>query len=114
MAEPVRLSLVYATWCPHCVPISTDRAPLLAGQLGVPLRLLDIDVRAQEDEADRLVRMFGTWDEDYVIPQAFLEWSDGTADAVLVAVRGSPLGETRKMWDGILADPKRILRRATP
>jgi len=113
MAEPIRLTLVSATWCPYCVPTSTDRAPLLAKRLGVPFRLLDIDVPASEDEADRLVRAFGAWNDDYVIPQAFLEWSDGTADAILVAVRSSPIGETRKAWDALLADPERLRRRAT-
>ncbi|MCI4369744.1 MAG: hypothetical protein L3J81_00265 [Thermoplasmata archaeon] len=112
MAEPVRLSLVYATWCPHCVPLSTDPAPVLAKRVGVPLRLLDIDVQASEEEADRLVRTFGTWDDDYVIPQVFLEWSDGTADAVLVAHRGSPLSETRLMWEKLLDDPARLVARA--
>jgi hypothetical protein len=32
--RPTRLYLVYAEWCPHCVPFSTDRAPKLADGRG--------------------------------------------------------------------------------
>ena len=66
--KPVRLTLVEATWCPHCDPLSTERVPVLAKRLGVAARLLDIDVPAEEAEADRIVRAHGLWDEDYVIP----------------------------------------------
>ncbi|MCI4320844.1 MAG: hypothetical protein L3K18_04000 [Thermoplasmata archaeon] len=109
--SPRQLTLVLATWCPHCVPLSTERAPELAKRLGVPLRVLDIDDRTEEVEADRLVREFGTWDDDYVIPQVFLEWSDGTARPVLVADRGSPTAVTRQMWERLLAHPESALAR---
>jgi hypothetical protein len=111
-ASPVRLTLVAAEWCPHCVPLSTELLPVLAKRLGLPSRVLDIDDRAQELEADRLVRSFSRWDDDYVIPQLFLERSDGTADAILVALRGSPTSVTRQMWDALLADPDRAVSRA--
>jgi thiol-disulfide isomerase/thioredoxin len=111
--KPVRLSLVEATWCPHCYPLSTERAPVLAQKLGVPLRVLDIDVPAQEAEADGLVREHGEWDDDYVIPQVYLEWSDGSVDPVLVAARGSPTSVTRGMWERLLAEPDLLLRRAS-
>jgi thiol-disulfide isomerase/thioredoxin len=111
-AKPLRLTLVEATWCPHCHPLSTELAPLLAKRLGVPARLLDIDVPAQEAEADRLVLAHGNWDEDYVIPQMFLEWDDGSVEPVLIAIRGSPTSLTREMWGKLLADPEKLLDRA--
>ncbi|MCI4325073.1 MAG: hypothetical protein L3K00_04215 [Thermoplasmata archaeon] len=109
-APPVRLTLITATWCPHCVPLSTDRLPALAKRLGLPSRVLDIDDPTQETEADRLVRSFGRWDDDYVIPQLFLERTDGTADPILVGVRGSPTSLTRQRWEELLADPDRFTK----
>jgi len=47
-------------------------------ELAVPVRLLDIDVPQQEKEADRMVSEHGDWSEDYIIPQIFLEFADGT------------------------------------
>jgi hypothetical protein len=110
-AKPVRLTLIAATWCPHCHPLSIEPTHRLAKLLGVPSRILDIDVPSQEEEADRLVREFGTWDDDYVIPQLFLEWSDGSADPVLVAHRGSPTSVTRAMWEHVLEAPDRLMSR---
>jgi hypothetical protein len=49
---------------------------------GIPLNLLDIDVPEQEAEADELVRAFGDWCEDYLIPQVFFEFEDGTIQHV--------------------------------
>jgi hypothetical protein len=114
MAKPLRLSLVYAHWCPHCDPISTDLAPVLATRLGVPLRLLDIDDPKTALDADRIVEEHGLWDPDYVIPQAFLEWDDGRVDPVLIAERGSPTMVTRAMWEKLLTDPAALLARTAP
>lgn len=100
---PQRLSLVYAGWCPHCVPISTERLPRLAARLSVPSRPLDIDLPAEEVLADELVRRHGDWTEDYLIPQLFLEWSDGTVDHLLTGVPGSVEG-TRRAWERLLSD----------
>lgn len=111
VAKPVRLTLVSATWCPHCHPLSTDRAPQLAKSLGVPARILDIDRRAEEEEADRLVRAHGDWDEDYLIPQLFLEWSDGAVTHLLTGTPGATSG-TRASWEKLLADPARLAKRA--
>ena len=96
-ARPVRLDLVMADWCPHCRPTSTDVAPTLARQLGVPLRELDIDDPAQERIADDLVKEHGDWTPDYLIPQVFLEWSDGRIEHLLTGVPGSVEG-TRRRW----------------
>lgn len=102
VAAPIRLDLVIATWCPHCVPESVARAPRLAKQLGVPLRILDIDVPAQEREADRLVARFGDWTPDYLVPQLFLARADGSIEHLLTGVPGDPAEGTRKAWDRVL------------
>ncbi|HEY6237791.1 MAG TPA: hypothetical protein VIZ68_01210 [Thermoplasmata archaeon] len=100
-AQPVRLDLVMATWCPHCVPVSTDPAPELARRIGVPLRILDIDHREQELAADELVRDHGDWTEDYLIPQIFLTFSDGRVEHLLTGVPG-PTEGTRALWAALL------------
>jgi hypothetical protein len=101
---PVRLDLVMADWCPHCRPASTEPAPLLARALGVPLRILDIEDREQERIADRLVLEHGDWTEDYLIPQVFLEWSDGHVEHLLT---GDPAGisGTKHRWEELLKRP---------
>ena len=98
---PVRLDLVYAQWCPHCVPASTNRAPSLARRLHVPLRELDIDRPDDEAIADRLVREHGDWSEDYLIPQVFLEWDDGRVTHLLTGVPG-PVSGTIAEWERLL------------
>jgi glutaredoxin len=103
MAEPSgdRLVLVHARWCPHCVPISTDAAPRLAAALGVPLTLLDIDRPAEELQADDLVRRYGDWTEDYLIPQVFLDRGSGRVTHLLTGVPGSLTG-TEEAWKRLL------------
>ena len=101
-ARPQQLDLVMAEWCPHCSPLSVEMGEKLAQRLGVPLRILDIDERAQELVADRLVREHGDWTEDYLIPQVFLEWSDGRIEHLLTGIPGSVTG-TRRAWEDLLA-----------
>lgn len=100
--HPVRLDLVYASWCPHCVPISVDRAEELARRLAIPLRRLDIDAREQEVVADRLVLEHGDATDDYLIPQVFLEWSDGAVEHLLTGIPG-PVAGTAAAWKAVEA-----------
>ncbi len=97
-----RLTVVLAQWCPHCVPLSTKYARRLAQRLRVPLRILDIDRKAQVREADRLVRRFGDPAPDYLIPQVFLEWSDGSVQHLLTGF-SEQVARTQKAWDDLLA-----------
>ena len=108
--RPVRLTLVYAHWCPHCDPLSLDEAPKLARTLGVPMRRLDIDEPEEELLADALVRSYGTWTEDYLIPQAFLEWSDGSVTHLLTGVPGDPSEGTAAAWRALLAQGRKLLQ----
>lgn len=73
-----RISTVIAKWCPHCYPLSVDNAKRMAEDLDVQLRVLDIDREDDVKIADQLVSEYGDNAEDYLIPQIFLEYKDGT------------------------------------
>jgi thiol-disulfide isomerase/thioredoxin len=98
--HPSRLTIVLADWCPHCVPLSEAKVHELGERLGVPVRRLDIDDPAEEREADALVKAHGDWSPDYLIPQVFLEWTDGHVEHLLT---GFPEGvpRTRRAWDDL-------------
>ncbi|MGC2034419.1 MAG: thioredoxin family protein [Thermoplasmata archaeon] len=101
IVRPAKIVLVYAHWCPHCVPVSTEPVDRLGALLGVPVQLLDIDVPGEEIIADELVKRYGDWVEDYLIPQVFLEWSDGRVEHLLTGTPGS-LDGTRRNWQRLL------------
>jgi len=101
VAEPKRLTIVLAPWCPHCVPLSVTEGNRLARRLKIPLRLLDIDHAAQEREADRLVRRYGDSAPDYLIPQVFLEWSDGRVQHLLTGF-SEEVPRTARAWADLL------------
>ena len=73
-----RLTIVLAQWCPHCVPLSLERAQRMAKELNFELRVLDIDPPDQAKEADTLVKEHGDFAEDYLVPQVFIEQDDGS------------------------------------
>ena len=99
--RPIELTIVLADWCPHCVPLSEEKVRQLGRRLGIPVRRLDIDDPEQERAADALVRSHGDWSPDYLIPQVFLEWSDGSVEHLLT---GFPEGvsRTRRAWEDLL------------
>lgn len=110
--RPRRLTVVLAQWCPHCVPLSVRNGRRLARQLRVPLRILDIDRRAQTRAADRIVREHGDHSPDYLIPQVFLEWSDGRVEPLLTGF-SEQVPRTAQAWRDLLSsDWLRSLRRA--
>lgn len=74
--------IVFARWCPHCHPLTVEAFEELSQRTGIPIRLLDIDQPKEETEADELVRKFGDWCEDYLIPQVFFEFEDGKVQHV--------------------------------
>jgi hypothetical protein len=78
--------VVYADWCPHCVPTTVGPVQNAAKELGVPVILYDIETDAVR-AADELVRKYGDWTPDYVIPQVFLETDDGKIEHVLTGDR---------------------------
>jgi hypothetical protein len=102
LRTPTRLTIVLAQWCPHCVPLSVREGRRLASRLHVPLRILDIDKRAQVQVADRLVRDFGDPSPDYLIPQVFLEWSDGGVEPLLTGF-SEQVARTERAWRDLLS-----------
>ncbi len=99
--RPRRVTIVLAQWCPHCVPLSVRNGERIARKLGVPLRTLDIDRKDQGKEADRLVREYGDRAPDYLIPQVFLEWSDGTVQHLLTGF-SEQVARTAAAWRDLL------------
>ena len=100
MKKIKQIHVVYANWCPHCVPTTVEPMKEAAKQLGVPCKLYDIDtedVRA----ADDLVKNHGDWSPDYLIPQVFLELEDGEIKHVLT---GYPegVGFTKRAVENLL------------
>jgi len=77
-----RMTIVLAQWCPHCVPLSLERAQQMAKELKVELRVLDIDKPDLEKAADSLIQEHGDFAEDYLIPQVFIERDDGLIEHV--------------------------------
>jgi thiol-disulfide isomerase/thioredoxin len=73
-----RISAVIATWCPHCYPLSVDNTKRMAEELDVPIRVLDIDREDDVKIADQLVKEHGDNADDYLIPQIFVEFKDGS------------------------------------
>jgi len=73
----------------------------MAEQLGVDLRVLDIDDAEQEEIADSLVRNCGDWAEDYLIPQVFFE-EDGRAHHIFTGF-SEGVEVTKARWDDFFA-----------
>lgn len=78
--------VVYANWCPHCVPTTVGPVERAGKELGVPVILYDIDTE-DVGKADELVKKYGDWIPDYVIPQVFIEMDDGRMEHVLTGDR---------------------------
>ncbi|HME19693.1 MAG TPA: hypothetical protein VKF15_08170 [Nitrososphaerales archaeon] len=95
------IHVVYAQWCPHCVPITVEPLKKRGKELGVPCLLHDIDTD-DVDIADDLVRKYGDWSPDYLVPQVFLEYDGGRIERVLT---GNPRGValTKKAVEDLLS-----------
>jgi len=95
-----QISIVLADWCPHCVPLSLDMTKKMAEDLQVPLRVLDIDDPEQVLTADKLVSDYGDYDEDYLIPQVFAEFTDGSIKHFFTGF-SEGIDVTRRGWDNL-------------
>jgi glutaredoxin len=100
MAKPKSIYVVYANWCPHCVPTTVEPLRRAGQQMGIPVHLLDIDTD-DEEKADELVKKHGDWTPDYIIPQVFFEMEGGEIKHVLT---GHPEGVavTRRSVEDLL------------
>lgn len=97
MVRVQQVIIVLANWCPHCVPLSLENAKRISKDLGVPLRVLDIDVPEQENVADRLVEQYGDFVEDYIIPQIFLEYEGGKVEHIFTGFQ-EKVSITKVRW----------------
>lgn len=93
------IHVVYANWCPHCVPTTVEPMQSLAREMGVPCILHDIDTDDVK-VADELVKKYGDWSPDYIIPQVFFEYSDGGFKHVLTGY-SEGIGYTRKAVENL-------------
>ncbi len=82
------IHVVYAEWCPHCVPNTMEQMKEAAAELAASFQAHDIDT-SEVQTADELVKKYGDWSPDYLVPQVFLEFEDGSFKHVLT---GDPRG----------------------
>ena len=113
MEKLAAIHVVYAAWCPHCASVTVERLTERGKELGVPCHLYDID---SEDvaKADKLVKEYGDWSPDYLVPQVFLEYNDGRIEHVLT---GNPKGValTRKAVEDLVSTGSLAIgKRAVP
>lgn len=97
------IHVVYANWCPHCVPITVEPMKKAASSLGIPCLLYDIDTD-KVTQADELVKKYGDWSEDYLIPQVFFQLSDGSFKHVLTGY-SEGVAFTRRAVENVLKSP---------
>lgn len=103
MSKLKAIDVVYANWCPHCVPTAVEPMKKAAAELGIPINLYDIDTDSVK-VADELVEKYGDWSPDYLIPQVFLEFDDGEIRHVLTG-QSQGVAYTRRAIDNLLKSP---------
>jgi hypothetical protein len=74
----------------------------MAEELGVPLLILDIEIPEQLEAADKLVKEHGDWSEDYLIPQVFVEYTDGRVDHLLTGF-SEAVSVTEASWKALFS-----------
>jgi len=75
----------------------------LALQLGIPINLYNIDTEDIK-KADEMVRKYGDWSEDYIIPQVFFEFEDGKIKHVLTGY-SEGVQYTKRAVENLLNSP---------
>jgi len=102
MARLKSIHIVYADWCPHCVPTTVEPLKERAEELRVACVLYHVDDPDASNKADELVKKYGDWSEDYLIPQVFLEYENGEVRHVFTGY-SEDLELTRKGLNNLLA-----------
>ncbi len=109
MEKPKAIHVVYARWCPHCLSTTVEPVQKKARELGIPCVLHDVDTD-EARVADDLVKKYGDWTPDYLVPQVFLEYEGSRFRHVLT---GDPQGVAftrraveRLLSGELLAEPK--------
>jgi len=96
--------VVHATWCPHCHPSAVEPIEKMARELGIAFFSYDIDIPEQMAKADELVRKFGDWSEDYLVPQVFVETKEGKIQHVFTGYSES-VESTKRAINNLLQSP---------
>ncbi len=96
--KPSQISIVLATWCPHCVPLSLEMTQRMSGDLDVPLKVLDIDDERNGRLADEMVQKYGDDATDYLVPQVFLEFPGGKVEHIFTGFSENT-EITRRHWE---------------
>jgi len=104
MTDIKAIHVVHATWCPHCHPTTVEPMEQVARDLGIPFFSYDIDIPDQAAKADELVRKFGDWSEDYLIPQVFVETREGRIQHVFTGYSES-VDSTKHGLNNLLSSP---------
>ena len=102
MTKLKKIHVVYADWCPHCVPMTVEAVKKKAKQIGAQCLLYDIDDPDASKKADELVKKYGDWSEDYLIPQIFFEYENGEVKHVFTGY-SEGLELTRSGLNNLLA-----------
>jgi glutaredoxin len=102
MPKPAQISIVLATWCPHCVPLSLGMTKRMSEDLKVPYRVLDIDDEEKGRIGDDLVKRYGDNSEDYLIPQVFLEFPDGKVQHIFTGFSENT-EVTKRHWEDLFS-----------
>jgi glutaredoxin len=100
-SELKAIHVIYAHWCPHCVPTTVEPMKKAAADLGVKYVPHDVDTDEVKN-ADDLVRKYGDWSLDYVIPQVFLEFKDGSVKHVLTGY-SEGVAHTKRAVENLLS-----------
>jgi hypothetical protein len=72
----------------------------MADELEVPIRVLDIDREEDVKIADRLVIEYGDNADDYLIPQIFMEFKDGSVKHVFTGFSENT-EVTKARWENL-------------
>jgi heterodisulfide reductase subunit B len=104
LAEIAAVHVVHALWCPHCHTTTVEPVEKVTKELGLSYFSWNIDNPEQEKKADELVRRFGDWSEDYLIPQVFVEMKDGEMHHVLTGYSES-IELTKRAVNNLLSSP---------
>jgi thiol-disulfide isomerase/thioredoxin len=101
MTKLKSIHVVYADWCPHCVPTTVEPVKKKAKELEVSCLLYNIDDPNAVKKADKLVKNYGDWCKDYLIPQVFFEHENGKIKHVFTGY-SEDVKLTRRALDNLL------------
>jgi glutaredoxin len=68
--------------CPHCF-IAIQKIGETAKRLGLNCAYYDVFNDEESKQADELVKKYGDWSDDYIVPQVFFETDEGKIIHVL-------------------------------